>query len=342
MDLVPDRRVPGDGRQQRVRQSQPVDRAALHRPLQAQEFARGVVAEHHPVLAVEQDEPLPDGVQGGLVVLVEVAELGRPHAVGVPPQPGVGEVGADPADGQRGPRDPHQGEQRTAQPGRDRLHRDARADQRHHPVPLVQHRGDHPHRRAERAGVGLAAGLPRERPVDVPEEGPPDLLGQRVGPADAGGVHHGDEGDPGVDPHPLGVGLEHRRRIGRPGGVKDGRRVGDGAGDGGDLAAGRVVGAPGGEQVREHRPARDHGGDDHHLDEEELSGQAAHQPARRERGTRGHACQCAPRPRRRGPRCGDENDVNSMNANVTPVTPGRHSRSGPPPGAPGPHTGAPP
>ena len=305
MHLVPRRHLAEHGRHQRLGQPQSVHRPAIQLAFQSEQFAGGIVAQHHPVRAVEQDQPLAHRVQGRLVVLVQVAEFVRPHAVGVPPQPGVGEVGAQPAEGQGTRRDADQGEQRSAQLGGDRLQRQAHADQRDHPVPVVPDRGDHPHGRAERAGVRLTAGLPGQRPVDVPEVLLADLLGQRVGPAHPVGVHDGDEGDPRVLAHLLDVRLEHRGRVGPADGGAHGGRVGDGMGDRGDLAAGRVLGALGGEQVREHRAARDHGGDDDHLDDEQLPGQAADQPVRQGEppvtragggGAHGHACQCAPRP----------------------------------------------
>ncbi|GAA5015715.1 hypothetical protein GCM10025734_64810 [Kitasatospora paranensis] len=303
MDLVDRRPGAEDGVHQGLRQPQRGDRHAVQLPLQGEEFAGGVVAEHHPVVAVQQHQALPDGVQGGLVVLVEVAELVGAHAVGVPAQPGVGEVGAETAEDERAGGDADQGEHRAAELPADRLNGDARADQGHHPAPVVPDGGDHPHGGAQGAGVRLVRGLAGQRPVDVAEEGPADLGGVAVRPADAVGVHHGDEVDPGVLPDPLGVRLDDGRGVGPQRGVADGGGVGDGGRGGGDLAQRGVLGALGGEQVGEHGAAGDHRGDDHHLDGEQLPGEAAQRAARGSVRGGGHADSVHGR-RRKGPAAG--------------------------------------
>ncbi len=307
VDLVPRRGRGEDGAEQRLGQAQRADRPALQLSGESEQFAGGVVAEHHPVVAVQQHQALAHGVQGGLVVLVQVAELGGAHAVGVPAQPGAEQVAAEPAEGEGGQCHAGQGEQRVAQPVADGLDGDADADQREHVPAVVEHRGDHPDGGAEGAGVRLAPGLPGECLLDVAEVGPADLGGVGVGPAHAVGVHHGDEGDAGVCHDVLRVRLEHGAGVGAGDGGPDGGRVRDRPGDGGDLGAGGVLGPVRGEQVGEDGAAGHHDGDDHDLHDEQLPGEAAHRPARRSTRTQGHASQCALSGEVPGkPRCGSE------------------------------------
>ncbi len=294
MHLVAHRRRAHQGPRKRLGQTEIRHRQAVQLAGEAEEFACRVVAEHHPLPLVEQHQSLAHRVQRRLVVVVQVAQLGRAHAVGVPPQPGAHQVAAEAAERQRGERDAGQFEQLEPQPGTDRPDLDPRTDQRDH-VPLpVEHRRDHPDGRAERAGVRLREGLPGQRPVDVAQERLADLRGVAVRQPDAVGVHHSHEVHAGVLPDLLHVRLEHLGGVGPGDGVTDTRRVGHGPGGGGDLPDGGVLGPVGGEQVREHRAARDHGGHDHDLHREQLAREAA--AARRAVGAGGHTGQCAGSP----------------------------------------------
>ena len=93
------------GRQQRARQRrrQPQlghgpadDRASPSVVRDAQQLPPAVVHQRHPVLPVEHQQPLAYGVQGGLVVVVHTAQLGRVHPVRVPAQARVDDVRARP------------------------------------------------------------------------------------------------------------------------------------------------------------------------------------------------------------------------------------------------------
>lgn len=286
VDLVADRGGGGEGAGERAGQAEVGDRHAVQVAGEGEQFAGGVVAQHDPPAAVEQDQALADGVQGGLVVVVQVAELVGAHAVGVSAQPGVGEVGADAADHQGGAGDTDQGEQRGAQLVADRVQGDAGADQADDVVVPVVHGGDHAHGGAEGAGGGLGEDLPGEGLLDLAEVGLADAGGVGVGPADAVGVHDGDEGDAGVLADLFGVRLDDGAGVGPGGGLADGRRVGERQGDGGGLAADRVLVPVLGEEVRQDGAAGDHGGDDDDLHHEQLPGETAQRAAPgRVRGT---------------------------------------------------------
>ncbi len=268
------------GRQQRPRQRgrQPQRVGPVAHPAlrgEAEELPCPVVDQRDPALPVEHHQPLADRVQGRLVVGVHVAELGGVHVVGVPAQPRVDDVGADPADRQRQPAHRQQGEHLVAQPGRDLVDRDPRADQPDHLAVGVD-RGDHPHRGAERAGVRLLERAAAQGLLGVAEEARAYLALVGVGPADAAGVHDGDEVDVGVAADLLGVRLEKARGIAaRLDRLADRGGVGDGAGRRARLAARRLLGLAAVGEEREQDTAEDQQAHQEHLHREELTSEAA-------------------------------------------------------------------
>ncbi len=272
---------PGLGGQQRAgqrgRQAQLGHRAADQlrvRDRQAQQLPAAVVDQRHPVLAVQHQQALAHRVQRRLVVVVHVAQLGGVHAVGVPAQPGVDDVGADRTQQQCAAGHPEQGRDLVLDPGADLLHLDAGAHQTDDAAVLLD-RGHRADGGAEGAGVGLGEGVAVHGGADTAEEALADLRAVGVGPADPVRVHDRDEVDVRV-PHDLQrVRLQGRRGVRGADRRADRGGVRDRAGHRRDLADRRVLGLPlvadvGEQRVPGHDQRYQHG-----LHREQLARQAA-------------------------------------------------------------------
>ncbi len=250
------------------------DPAADRSGREPQQFAARVVDQGDPPLPVEHQQPLAHRVQGGLVVVVQPAQLGCVHPVGVPPQPRVDHVRAEAAERQRRARREPQRTELGPHLRGDPLDRDTRTDEADDPAVVPDRRHD-PYRGAERAGVRLRERLAAQGPGGVPEEGLADPLGVRVGPADPVRVHDRDEGDPGVLADLLRVRLEHGRRVRGADRLPYRRRTGDRQRGRPHLPGRGLLGLAAAGDVREERAPRHHGGDQHHLHGEELAREAA-------------------------------------------------------------------
>ncbi|MCY1231378.1 hypothetical protein D9M72_438250 [compost metagenome] len=99
------------GRQGEVAEQGCVARIGPGRPwCEAQELGRLVVVHHHPALGIDQDHPLADGVQDGLVVREQLGEL-----LGTPAPRDIAQV---PAQQPGRHRAPHQEGKGNGQQGR--------------------------------------------------------------------------------------------------------------------------------------------------------------------------------------------------------------------------------
>ncbi len=274
MHLVHPRLRRQQGTRQRGREPQLHHRPAHHVPGHAEQLPTSVVDQRHTVLPVQHQQPLAYRVQGGLVVVVHAAELGRVHAVGVAAQPGVDDVGADGAQGQRTGRHADQGRDLALHALADRLDPDAGADQADDPVAVLDRR-DRADRRAERAGVGLGERLAAQGLLGVAPEGLADLVRVGVRPADAPRVHDRDEVDVGVPHHLHRVGLELGRGVRGADRLPHGRGVGDRPGHRPGLACGGLLGLAAVADVGEERISGHDDRYEHGLHGEELARQAA-------------------------------------------------------------------
>ncbi len=107
---------------------------------QVEQVEGGVVAQDDAARPVEDEQALADGVQDRLVVLEHLAQLAGRDAAGLPQQPGGDEKAGHPG-GEHDARDGAERDQPLLQATGDHPDRDADRDQRHHPVPVVEHGG---------------------------------------------------------------------------------------------------------------------------------------------------------------------------------------------------------
>jgi hypothetical protein len=252
---------------------------------QAEQLARAVVRQGQPVVAVDQQQPLPYGVQDRVVVLVHAAQLGRRQPVRLAAQAGADQVRAR---GSRPQAQQARQDRRGDLPAHlsaDLLDGDARADQRPYPSGGVPDGRHGPYGGAERAGVGLGERAPGQGGGGRAQEASADLPGVGMGVPDALPAHDRDEVQPRLPAHPLGVRLERRGGIGIVQGVEHGGRTGHadrhGRGRPGRLVVQQLPDVKEGEKGA----ARRGDPDDDDLEHEHLPGQA---PSSESGGHRGH------------------------------------------------------
>ncbi|CAM5688560.1 hypothetical protein SGRIM119S_03485 [Streptomyces griseorubiginosus] len=242
---------------------------------QVEEPVRLVVGEQQPALAADDQHALPYGVQDRVVVLVHAGHLVRAQTVRLAQQTSADEVGAARGEGESHGGG-HQEQRQLLVGGAAHLGGgDARGDQAHDLAVGVLDRDDGLDERADGAGDVLGGHAPGQRGADVPDELLADPVRLGVGVADPVGVHDDDEVHVRRPAGRLGARLEHRRRVGALQGLQGARRVGEGLCHGDGAVAG-LHGAvvPYLEHQCHHR-GYDEQQDDHHLQDEHLSGHAA-------------------------------------------------------------------
>lgn len=144
---------------------------------QAEQPAGLVVGQDEPLVGVDDDHALADGVQDGLVVLVDPAHLGRAQAPGLAPQPAADQGGATGTE-QQGARGRTEQERELALDDLgDVLHLYAGADQADDDAVGVPYRDDGPHGVARLAPEGLREGVPGEGAAEVTGGPSADQLG---------------------------------------------------------------------------------------------------------------------------------------------------------------------
>jgi hypothetical protein len=261
----------GDGIEAQFR-----DRRPVHVRREAEEPACLVVGEQQAAVAAHDDDPLADGVQDRVVVFVHPGHLGGAQAVGLTAQPS--------ADQRRAARGQQEHAAGCAEEERELLLDDAThvldgdtgGDHADHGPVACRDRDDRLDERSDGAGDALGEHLAGPGIAEVADEFLPDPVGQRMGVADALGVHHDDEVDTGTLAGRLRLGLEHRGGIGALQCLLDPGGVGESLGDGDRPVTCLAFAARTGLEHERRHGRGDEQHHDRHLQEKDLTGDSSH------------------------------------------------------------------
>ena len=274
---------------------------------QVEEACRLIVVEDELPRIVDEDEPLAQGVEGGVVEREEALELLGTVAEGDPAQVAGEDPRPEPAEGDRDGRDDDDLGHGGGLGDGDRRERDADGDHRGDLAGVVDDRDDRPDRGAERADVLLGLALPAQGGVDGAEVVLAELAGVRVGVAGAVAVHDRHEVDVGGAHHGLRIRLEGRGGIGAGDRLGDVGVVGERFSDAEHPVTGGVAGRTARRGVARDAQHRADDDDEDELGDEEPTGQRQ-VPGAAAAGARSWSHRTPPV------------SMNTMNATVTQIT----------------------
>ncbi len=243
---------------------------------QVQQPPRLVIGQQQPSAAADDQYALAHRVQHRVVVFVHAGHLGRSQAVGPAQQPTAHQSRPARRQGEHGGCGAEHDRQLSVHHALDVLDRDRGGDDGDDFPVGVLDGDDRDHGLPQGPGERLGEGLAGRRLGERADDALSDLPRVTVGEGDPVECVHVDPVDPGDLPGRLGARLKHRAGVGAAHGGDDPRRLRERSGGG----EGTVPGVQHGGTPGLHDERHDRGGDekdhDGQLEEEHLSGHAAH------------------------------------------------------------------